>query len=352
MSKKSTAPTAARSVTLSDVARLAGVSLPTASRVLNGGVRGSGSGSPEMRERVREAAERLGYVVNAAAQATAAGASRALTLIVSDLDDFGAVTMISGVMHAAEARGLSVSVRATRDDAAREVQIVSALRGERHRGVIFAASRSSDFARESAMARALQALEDVGTRVVVIGKSELPFDAVVVDNRAAAERFARSLCSGVDGRILIVAGPEDQVTSRDRVAGFRDGAATAGVRIDEADVMRVPFSRDGGFQAAALIAERVDELGLVAAMSDALAVGVIAGLREHGIEPLGRLAVSGFDDVPMISDLLPGFSTVRVPLEQFGEAAVALLVDETGERDGSRARLVELEAVPVVRPRA
>lgn len=347
MSKKATSNGAARSVTLSDVARLAGVSLPTASRVLNPGVRGAETGTPELRARVVDAARRLGYVVNAAAQATAAGAGRSITLIVSDLDDFGAATMISGVMHAAEARGLSVSVRATRDDAEREVEIVSALRGERHRGVIFAASRSSDFGREARMVEALRALEAVGTRAVVIGRSELPFASVVIDNHAAASAFAESLCAGIDGRIVVVAGPADQITSRDRLSGFLEGAARAGVEIAPDDVLYTEFSRDGGFRVAAEIEKRMPSLGLVAAMSDAMAVGVIAGLRERGIEARERFEVSGFDNVPMIGDLLPEFSTVSVPLEKFGEAAVGVLLE-----DEPSAREIILDAFPIVHARA
>ena len=90
-----------RPPTLTDVARLAGVSVPTASRVLNGGVRGKESGSPELRRRVQDAARALGYSVNPAAQATKGGRARTVALLVSDIEDFGAATMIAGVMHAA-----------------------------------------------------------------------------------------------------------------------------------------------------------------------------------------------------------------------------------------------------------
>ena len=347
MGKKSASSAVSRSVTLSDVARLAGVSLPTASRILNPGVRGATPGTPESRARVLDAAERLGYVVNAAAQATAAGASRAITLIVSDLDDFGATTMISGVMHAAESRGLSVSVRATRDIEQREVEIVSALRGERHRGVIVAASRSSDFDREARMSQALRALEATGTRVVVIGRSELPFSSVVTDNRAAAAAFAEQVCAGRTGRIMVVAGPADQLTSRDRLAGFVEGAARVGATVTDEDILHEEFSRNGGFRAASVLVDRGDEPVLVAAMSDAMAVGFIAGLRERGIDARERFPVTGFDNVPMIGDLLPEFDTVAVPLEQFGEAAVGLLLEE-----GDELRQIVLEAFPIIHSRS
>jgi LacI family transcriptional regulator len=78
------------------------------------------------------------------------------------------------------------------------------------------------------------------------------------------------------------------------------------------------------------LGKHIHDLDVIAAGSDAMAVGVIARLRELGISSPGDIEVSGFDHVPMLSDVLPGFSTVEVPLEAFGEAALHLAVDEDG----------------------
>jgi len=338
-------PNADRPPTLTDVARLAGVSVPTASRVLNGGVRGKQSGSPEMRQRVQDAARALGYSVSPAAQAIKGGRARTIALVVSDIDDFGSATMISGVMHAAEKRGVSVAVRTTRDDPLREIALLEELRGERHRAIVIGTSRTTDARREAALAAQLGTLDAHGTRVVVIGHSALRFPSVTVDNREAAAALAEGLALAGHRRFAVVSGPDFEITSQDRVAGFLEGLDRHGISVLSGDVVHRSFSRDGGYAAVDDLATPVAELDAIAAMSDAMAVGVIARLREQGIEAPGDVEVSGFDHVPMLGDVLPSFSTVEVPLEAFGEAALSLALDDGDPQPDQR---IALRATPIV----
>ena len=321
-------PKPAKPPTLTDVARLAGVSVPAASRALNGGVRGKKSGSPELRERVEAAARTLGYAVSPAAQAIKGGRARTVAFIVADIDDFGSATMISGIMHAAEERGISVAVRTTRDDPMRELDLLTQLRGERHLAVVMATSRTTDAAREASVKEQLTVLQDHGAKIVVIGDNELGFPTVTVDNRHAARLLAEGLVGAGRRRFALVSGPAGQITALERVGGFVEGLAHRGVAVDERDIVHTEFSRDGGHRAVDQLRDRLGEFDVIAAMSDAMAVGVIARLREFGVSVPVDIEVTGFDHVPMLGDVLPGFSTVEVPLEQFGEAALALVLDE------------------------
>jgi LacI family transcriptional regulator len=330
--------------TLADVARLAGVSVPTASRALNGGVRGAQSGSAELRKRVGDAARALGYSVSTAAQAIKDGRARTVAVLVNDIDDFGSATMISGVMHAAEERGISVSVRTTRDDALRELDLLTQLVGERHRAVILATSRTTDDRREAALDRQLRILRAQGTRIVLIGDSGLDFPAVTVDNRESARLLATALVDAGHRRFAVVTAPEGQITTRDRVAGFLEGLRARGVTVDPSLIVHADFTRNGGYAAVAELEARLDGLDVIAAMSDGMAVGVIARLRELGIESPGDIEVTGFDHVPMLSDVLPNFSTVEVPLETFGEAALALALDD----EVADSERIALRSTPIV----
>lgn len=320
----------ARPATLGDVAKRAGVSVPTASRILNGGVRGTQTGSADMRARVEEAAQTLGYSVSTAAQAIKGGRARSVALLVSDIDDFGSATMISGVMHAAEKRGMSVAVRATGDDSVREIDVLRQVRGERHRAVVLATSRTTDPAREASLDEELRLLRAQGARIVLVGDSALDYPSVTVDSRTPAARLAAELVRFGHRRFAVVSGPADQITARDRAHGFLAGLAAMGVSVPEERVVHAPFSRDGGYAAVDLLGQHIHDLDVIAAGSDAMAVGVIARLRELGLRSPGDIEVSGFDHVPMLSDVLPEFSTVEVPLEAFGEAALHLAVDEDG----------------------
>jgi len=318
----------AKPATLTDVARLAGVSVPTASRVLNGGVRGVDSGRRELRKRVQDAASALGYSVSPAAQAIKDGRARTIGLLVSDIEDFGAATIIAGVMHAAEERGLSVAVRTTRDDARREIDLLTHFRGERHRAIVLATSRTTDARRESALGEQLRILQEQGASIVLIGDSDLDYPRVTIDNRRAAAELAGALVRSGHRRFAIVSGPVEQITARDRVEGFLEGLASHGIAVPGEAVVHAEFSRDGGYEAVDRLGSRIRELDVIAAMSDAMAVGVIARLREHGLAVPSDLEVTGFDHVPMLGDVLPEFSTVEVPLEEFGESALRLALDE------------------------
>lgn len=331
--------------TLSDVARLAGVSVPTASRALNGGVRGVRSGSPDLQKRVSDAAEALGYVVHPAAQATKDGRSRTVAVLVSDIDDFGSATIISGVMHSAEERGLSVAVRATRDDPRREVDLLRRLRGERHRSVIIATGRTTDVRRETALTAELTALEQHGTRVVVIGDSSLPFAAVTVNNFESAQGLASALVDGGHRRFAIISAPPEEITARDRMAGFLAGLEMRGVDVPTAFCVHRTFSRDGGYAAMTTLEAHVSELDVIAAMSDAMAVGAIARLRSLGLHVPGDVEVTGFDHLALLADVIPEFSTVEVPLERLGEAALGLALDEAPTSSSH----IALSATPIVR---
>ncbi|MGX9901440.1 LacI family DNA-binding transcriptional regulator [Arthrobacter sp. SA17] len=317
--------------TLVDVARLAGVSPGAASRALNGGVRGAESGSAELKQRVKAAASELGYAPITAAQATKSRRASTLALIVSSIDNIGASLIIAGVMHAAEDRGVSVAVRATKDDADRELALLTQLRGERHRAVIMATSRTTDPEREAHVANHLDVLRRHGARIVVIGDSVFPFPSVTVDTRAAAATLARGLVATGYKRFAIVSGPADQVTSNDRLSGFLAGLDEMGISVPHDLIVHSGFSRDGGFGSVKQLGERIHDLDVIAGMSDAIAVGVIAGLREHGLSVPRDIVVTGFDHMPALSDVIPKFSTVKVPLEDFGEASVSLALDDDAD---------------------
>lgn len=332
----------AKPATLTDVARLADVSVPTASRVLNGGVRGR-AGKEELRQRVLEAARTLGYSVSPAAQAVKGGRARTIALLVSDIEDFGAAAIVAGVMRAAEEHGLSVAVRATHDDAAREHELLARLRGERHQAVLLATSRTTNLARESALDAQLRVLEGQGAAIVLVGDSDLEYARVTVNNREAAGSLARALADAGRSRFALIAGPEDQITSRDRLAGFLDGLRAGGA--EPAAVVHAEFSRDGGYSAVDRLGGRPEAFDVVAAMSDAMAVGAIARLRELGLATPRDVEVTGFDRVPLLGDVLPQFSTVEVPLRELGEAALRVALDE----DPDARRRVSLRASPIVR---
>src|SRR6185437_13394032 len=101
-----------------------------------------------------------------------------------------------------------------------------------------------------------------------------------------------------------------------------------------------------GYAAAGALIDRLDDIDVIFAVSDAMALGVIARLRENGVAVPGRVAVAGFDDVPLVRDLTPPLTTVRIPLEDMAALAVGQVLSET---DAAGPRTVELAGEVVMR---
>ena len=327
--------------TLGDVAEEAGVSLATASRVLNGSARIVGE---PHRTRVEEAAARLGYTPNLSAQATARGTSAVVALLVADIVDpyFGLIA--AGVARGADEAGLIVTIAVTDRDPDRELRLVRALRGQRPRAVIFAASSGPAAARSRELASELDAIEGIGGRIVSLADTGdgRATRGVVVGNRDGARRLAVALAARGYRRAIILAAERGLRASDDRVLGFTEGFAAAGGQV--IGVHHGAFSRNAG--AAAMRAALVDKPTadtVVFGVSDVVAIGAMSALREAGWEPGRDVGLAGFDDIPTADDVTPALTTVRVPLEDVGYRALRVAL---GDPD---AGAVPLELTVVVR---
>ncbi|MBU5421868.1 LacI family transcriptional regulator [Cellulomonas hominis] len=309
-------------VTLSDVAREAGVSLATASRALNGSA--NRTVGAELRQRVQAAATRLRYSPDGIAQAMARGRTTSLGLVVHDVADPYFAAIAAGVTEAADEAGLMVTLASTRHDPEREVEIVRLLERQRARAVILAGARQGDEATEVAVRAALDAFRSVGGTVAVIGQDTLGTDAVVVGNREGAADLVRALHGRGYRRFAVLGGPERHATAADRRAGFVEALAELGCPPPRQ--VAGDFTRDGGYAAMGrLLADRGDA-EVVLAANDVMAVGALAAARDAGVSVPGDLAVAGFDDIETLRDVTPGLTTVRLPLAHIGAVATRLVL--------------------------
>lgn len=312
-------PSAASAVTLQDVAREAEVSLATASRVLNGSTR---KVAEEYHARVVAAADRLGYTANLSAQATARGTSAIVALLVADIADpyFGQIA--AGVARGADEAGLVVTIATTERDVDREVRLVRALRGQRPRALILAASRAERHD-DDQLAQQLAALASGGCQIVGLGPGVAVERTIEVDNRGGARMLAVAMGRRGYRRAVILGAAAGLHTSDERIAGFRAGFDESGGVID--GVIRTTLSRDGGIEAmATALTTGIDAGTLVFAVSDVVAIGAMRAMRDAGRVPGDDIAICGFDDIPTARDVTPSLTTVRIPLEQVGhEAAIA-----------------------------
>jgi LacI family transcriptional regulator len=315
-----------RRVTLQDVADRAGVSITTASRVVNDGKRGVGA---QLAQRVHRAAAELGYTANLQARAVATGRSSMVGVVVHDIADPYFSSIAAGLIETASRSQLLVCMSAAAANEAAEREYVSLMRAQRARAVILIGSRTDDAAERAALGAEVAAFTRQGGRAVCVGQPLLGVDTIAPENAAGAGALARALAALGHRRFAVLAGPRGSITVQDRIEGFRAGLAAWSIGLDPAGIVHAAFSRDGGYEAMSAILASGGRLpDCVFAVNDVMAVGALARLRAAGISVPGDVAVAGFDDIVTLRDVTPPLTTVRLPLPQMGEMAANMVLTD------------------------
>ncbi|MGW5242142.1 LacI family DNA-binding transcriptional regulator [Monashia sp. NPDC004114] len=310
-----------RAPVMQDVARLAGVSHQTVSRVING----AASIRPETRERVLQAIEQLGYRPNTAARTLVRGRSGTIGIITTSTNLFGPTSIHATVNGAAREAGFfasSVSLaEMTREgfDAA-----VDHLDGLAVEGIVVIAGH--DEALEGARSR------DGRTPFVIVeGDLTRARRTVGVDNVAGARLATRHLLELGHTEIAHVTGPLDWAEARARADGWRAELVEAGLHPMEP--VAGDWRSQSGYEAGLRLAESTGVTAVFAA-NDQMAVGVLRALHEAGRSVPGDVSVVGFDDVPEAAYLIPPLTTVRQDFSEIGRAAIDMLTAAiAGETD-------------------
>jgi LacI family transcriptional regulator len=339
---------ASGTATLEDVARSAGVSLATASRVLNGSSR---KVAEPYRVRVLQAAEELSYSANLVAQAVARGATQTVALVVADITDPYFSAIASGVLKAARDLGIIVTLAVTERSSEREVELARVLRGQRPRGIVLAGSRIADDRHEPALIAELKRFQQSGGRVTVISQARLPFQTVEIRNAAGAAALAEELHHIGYRQAAVLTGPGNLLTAAERTRGFTEHFAELGAPVPPRRLVVGEFTRDGGFLAAAELHRRgLGQVDCVFAVNDVMAVGAMAYLRSAGVAMPTDLAIAGFDDIPGLRDITPALTTVSLPLEQIGRDALVhtLGADPAGPLPTFQGSVLIRESTPPI----
>jgi LacI family transcriptional regulator len=325
-------PDGQQRVTLQDVADRAGVSLTTASRVVNDGSRRVGQ---PLADRVHRAVADLGYTANLQARAVATGQSTMIGVALRDISDPYFSSIAAGLIEVAEAAAgrLLVCLTSTAAHEEAEREYVALMRAQRARAVVLVGSRSDNVAARDALRAELAAFTRSGGRAACVGQDLLGVDTVLPENRAGADALARALAALGHRRFAVLAGPHSLLTGQDRTDGFAEGLRAWSVPLDPARVVHGDLSRDGGYAAMSEILAAGEPLpDCVFAVSDVMAVGALARLRAAGLDVPGDIALAGFDDIPTLRDVYPPLTTVRLPLRRLGEIAARLALDGDAPR--------------------
>ena len=306
---------------ITEVARLAGVSTSTASRVVS---LADYPVSAATRERVLEAARTLDYVPNALARGLLKSRVPVVAVIVHDITDPYFAEVVRGVEDGASMAGFLVITCSSERDAERERSYVRLLRSIRAAAVVFAGSGLDDPALTEDIERHVAAMRADGAAIIHLSPHALGEPEVGVDNAAGVAAMVEALVGLGHRRIAFFAGPRSLFVARDRLAGYRRGLEAAGIPFDERLVVRTTFDREGGALAVdTLRADRIDVTAIGCA-NDLLAIGALRRLAELGVGVPGDVSVAGFDDISTAALTAPSLSTVRLPLRELGRRGFEL----------------------------
>ncbi|GIG09519.1 LacI family DNA-binding transcriptional regulator [Catellatospora coxensis] len=298
-----------RKVTIAAIADLAGVSVPTVSRVLNG----RSDVAVQTRERVEELLTRHGYRRRPSAARTSSGL---LDLVFPDLDSPWAVEIIRGVEDVAHAAGVGTVVSAIHRRNASAKQWLDGVRNRATEGVIFVTSMVEP---------PLQAeLRRLNIPVVLVDADGIPQqDAPTVGatNWAGGLAATEYLIRLGHRRIGFITGLPQLMCSRARMDGYRAAMESAGLPIDDGLVYQGDFYHESGFAGGTHLLRLPDPPTAIFASCDQMALGVYEAVRQQGLRVGDDVSVVGFDDLPEVRWSSPPMTTVRQPLAEMGMVA-------------------------------
>ncbi|GAA1926142.1 LacI family DNA-binding transcriptional regulator [Streptomyces sodiiphilus] len=325
-----------RKVTITAIAREAGVSVPTVSRVVNG----RSDVAPQTRAKVEELLRQYGYRRRASAPGDRAAL---LDLVFNDLDSPWAVEIIRGVEEVAHAAGMGTVVSAIHDRAGPARQWMKNLRARASDGVILVTSALEPLLHKE--------LHRLGVPIVVVdpaGSLALDAPTIGATNWAGGMAATEHLLELGHRRIGFIAGPPRLLCSRARLDGYRAALESAGLPMDERLTVQGDFYHESGFNACNALLELPEPPTGIFAASDQMALGAIEALRRRGLRVPQEVSIVGFDDLPEMRWSAPPLTTVRQPLAEMGKVAARTVLRQARGEELDSPR-VELATELVVR---
>jgi LacI family transcriptional regulator len=323
-------------VTIRDVARVAGYSVATVSRVLNA----SGPVADETRRRVREAATSLRFSPNVAARSLSTSRTHTIGVLLPDLHGEFFSEVIRGIDQAAQRQGYHVLVSSSHNAPAEISAALGAMRG-RVDGVAIMSPviDGTTLATELPPSLPLVLLNCAG------GQEDV--DSLGIDNHGGAYAMTRHLVALGRQRIAFIRGPRGNGDAEARLSGYRDALRDAGAESRGEWVYDGDFRKGAGLAAVERLLATSPRPDALFASNDAMAIAAMSALRGAGLRVPEDVAVTGFDDIPVARFMNPSLTTVRVDIAGLGARAVRTLIHAVGHKN-AHARVRETLATTLV----
>lgn len=301
--------------TIEDVAKRAGVSPSTVSRVLNG--TDANHMRPETKDRVLQAMEELDYTPVKAARALRRQRTQAIAVLLPDISNPFFSLLARGVESVAFEEGFSTLICDSNHSVEKESRYLDILLFEGVEGIVFTPVGVPDMARIERLLRR-------GVRIVVADRRVEGLPTVEADNRGGSRELTEYVIGLGYRRIAYLAGPAEVSTAQDRLLGFQEAMEAAGLK--PVTVRHGEFTYESGYQLAKAVlkAEKVDA---IMCGNDLMAIGAIRAAEDLGLRVPDDLGVTGFDHVPWSDLVRPKLTSVEIPAYILGQEAIRRLLD-------------------------
>ncbi|PWU69928.1 MULTISPECIES: LacI family DNA-binding transcriptional regulator [Gracilibacillus] len=313
-------------VTIYDVAEKAGVSIATVSKVINN----TGNMRESTRQKVMRVMEELNYYPSVMASALTGKKTQTLGLLVPDISNPFFSEMARTIEDSAHEQGMSVIMCSTDEDEEKEKKYLELLRRKQVDGFIIASSF-----REKKL---LEGIKSAGIPMVMLTQNSgtLGVTSISVDDFTGGYEATSHLLSLGHENIVIITEP--RLSSKMRLYGFREAYETYGFSYKEELVMETVASMENGKQCFQEIFQKKKRPTAVFACNDLIAIGVIQGAREHGLNIPEDLSIVGFDNTILATTTVPSLTTVAQPIKEMGKKVVDVIVDhiQHGEKNAER----------------
>lgn len=324
---------------MESVARAAGVSVASVSRVLNG----SGLVSPATAEKVRKAVATLGYMPNHAAKSLKVRRTRQIAFAMEDIGNPVYVAMARAIQAEAKAEGYRVVLMSTDALAEDEVEVIRSLGQRFADGLIICPIRITP--------GHLRELARPAGPVVVIGSlpPDVAIDNVGVDSHRGALQAMEHLVGQGYARIAFINGPSDTVPGGSRLRGYKAALLNHGLQFDPSLVVSGNFQISGGYEAVSQLLALPSQPDAIFCANDLMALGAMRRLREAGLAVPGDVAIVGMDDIDQAGVAVPTLTSVSLGAAERGRLAARMLLDRLEGRGPQQPQRVTVIPRLVVR---
>ena len=321
-------------VTIKDIAKRLNISVATVSRAL----RDLPDIHPDTKKMVVDLAEELDYQPNVIATSLVKSKTKTLGVIVPDLGYYFFSTILKSIEEAAIAAGYSLLITQTQESYERELINIQNLSRGQVEGIIISLSR------ETVNLDHLTRLQRRGIPLVFFDRDsdEIHASKVMVDNEQSAYEAVKHLLNTGCKRIAFLAGPTNVSVSNQRISGYLRALAESGVKEDLNLIIHSDYVQDSATLCTQELMRAKNRPDGILVVSDRLALGVLMALRELKIRVPEDVKIVSFNNEPVCSVVSPSISSVAQPLEEIGQLAFKLLIDQIEGKNAGDSPVIEV----------